>query len=475
MKENLTIKEAHEGLSLKKFSVNDLCKIYTDRIKEKNEEISAFLEVFDDINKQAKEAQKLIDEKRSSKLTGIPLAIKDNILIKDRNVFAGSKALEGYIAPYDSTVTTKLKKEAAIFLGRTNMDEFAMGASTEKSAFTITKNPNDTSRVPGGSSGGSAAAVSSKMAPAALGSDTGGSIRQPSSFCGCVGFKPTYGAVSRSGLIAMGSSLDQIGPITQTVTDSEIIFNSISGKDPFDSTTYEKEDHKETRKNKVIGVPWHLIEQKGVDEDILQIFKKNIKDLKEVGYKIKEIELPHLKYTLSAYYVLVQAEVSSNMARIDGMRYGSKVEGKDLQEDYNKTRALFGKEVKRRIMAGTYVLSAGYYDTYYNRAYTVKKLAISDFEKAFSDEKDPVDAIAFPTTPTTAFKIGEKNEDPLQMYMADVFTVPANIAGIPAISIPSGEIKKEGKSLPSSLQLMAPWKKEKDLFTIGKRFKKEEN
>ncbi len=473
MKDNLTLKEAQEALSKRRISVHELCKFYSERIKEKNGDISAFLEVFEDLEKQAKEAQKSIDEGEASSLTGIPLAIKDNILIKDRKVSAASAMLEDFVAPYDSTVAGKLKKEKTVFLGRTNMDEFAMGASTEKSAFIITKNPNDTSRVPGGSSGGSAAAVSSGMAPAALGSDTGGSVRQPASFCGCVGLKPTYGAVSRFGLIAMGSSLDQIGPLTQTVTDSEILFESIAGRDPFDGTTYEREAFKEEKKPKdtVVGVPWHLIRQDGVDKEVLEVFKKNISELEKLGYKTKEVKLPQLEYTLSAYYVLVQAEISSNMARFDGMRYGAKVEGKDLLEEYMKTRALFGKEVKRRIMVGTYVLSAGYYDTYYNKAYTVRKLAISDFERVFS--KDKVDVVAFPTSPTPAFKVGEKNEDPVQMYMADVFTVPANIAGVPAISIPSGTVVKEGKELPSGLQFMAPWKREDVLFSVGKHFKKE--
>ncbi|MFP4616901.1 MAG: Asp-tRNA(Asn)/Glu-tRNA(Gln) amidotransferase subunit GatA [Candidatus Paceibacterota bacterium] len=467
-----TLEETKKALKERKISAVELCDLYLEKIKEKEDDISAFLEVFSDVKKQAEDAQKKIDAGRSSPLTGIPLAIKDNILIKDRSVSAASKILENYTAPYDSTVTKKLKEEKAVFLGRTNMDEFAMGASTEKSAFKETKNPHDLQRVPGGSSGGAAAAVASKMALAALGSDTGGSVRQPASFCGCVGLKPTYGAVSRFGLIAMGSSLDQIGPLTNTVVDSEILFNSIKGKDPLDATTYEDEKNKKVgNKKEVIGVPWHLVKKEGVEKEVVDNFEKNVAELERKGYTVKQIELPYFEYTLNAYYVLVQAEVSSNMARFDGMRYGVKIEGEDLLEEYMKTRSLFGKEVKRRILAGTYVLSAGYYDTYYNKAYTVRRLAVSDLERIFSQE-DPVDAVALPTTPTPAFKIGEKSEDPLQMYMADVFTVPANIAGVPAISIPAGYIKKEGSELPAGFQLIAPWKKEDTLFSIGKNFEK---
>lgn len=474
MKENLTLKKIHQSLIKKEMSVAEVCDFYLKEIERKDKDISAFLEVFSDVKEQAQKAQKMIDEGKASSLTGVPLATKDNILIKDRKVTAASAILENYVAPYDSTVSKKLKKEGVVFLGRANMDEFAMGASTEKSAFMTTKNPHDISRVPGGSSGGSAAIVASGMAPVAFGSDTGGSVRQPASFCGCVGLKPTYGAVSRFGLIAMGSSLDQIGPLTQTVTDSETVFNLISGRDSMDATTYEREVSEDNKKDFVIGVPWHLIKQEGVDKEVTEAFTKNISDLEKAGFKIKDVELPNLEHTLSAYYVLVQAEVSSNMARFDGMRYGAKIKGKDLLEEYMKTRSLFGEEVKRRIITGTYVLSAGYYDTYYNKAYTVKKLAISDFEKVFSSNS-PVDAVAFPTSPTPAFKVGEKNDDPIQMYMADMFTVPANISGVPAISIPGRTVRKDGKDLPLGLQLMAPWKREDTLFSIGKIYKEEKN
>lgn len=474
MKENLTLKKIHKAFLKKELSVVEVCDFYLKQIEEKDKDISAFLEVFGDIKEQAQKAQRMIDEGKATPLTGIPLATKDNILIKNRKATAASAILENYVAPYDATVIKRLKKEGAIFLGRANMDEFAMGASTEKSAFMVTKNPHDLSRVPGGSSGGSAAIVASGMAPVALGSDTGGSVRQPASFCGCVGLKPTYGSISRFGLIAMGSSLDQIGPLTQTVTDSETVFNLISERDALDATSYERETFKGKEEGFVIGVPWHLIKQEGVDKEVIDVFTENISDLEKAGFKIKEVELPNLEHTLSAYYVLVQAEVSSNMARFDGMRYGAKIKGKDLLEEYMKTRSLFGEEVKRRIITGTYVLSAGYYDTYYNKAYTVKKLAISDLESVFLSKK-PVDALAFPTSPTPAFKIGEKNDDPIQMYMADMFTVPANITGVPAISIPAKTIKKDKVDLPLGLQLVAPWKREDTLFSIGKIYKEENN
>ena len=474
MKEKPTLKELHKILSKKEMSVAELCNLYLERTVKKNKDILAFLEIFDDVKTQAKEAQKLFDTGSATILTGIPLATKDNILIEDRKVSASSLVLENFIAPYDSTVAKKLKNEGVVFFGRTNCDEFAMGGSTEKSAFFKTKNPYDFSRVPGGSSGGSAAAVASEMVPIALGSDTGGSIRQPASFCGCVGLKPTYGAVSRFGLIAMGSSFDQIGPVSNTVEDAEVMFKHIAGKDKHDSTSHDNkiEIKKKSPKDQVVGVPWRIIKQNILDKKVLDIFTETIEKLERSGWIIREVELPYLKYTLSTYYVLMQAEVSSNMARFDGMRYGAKIKSKDLLVEYMKTRALFGKEVKQRIITGTYVLSAGYYDTFYNKAYTVRKLAISDFKSAFSGD-DAIDVVAMPTAPTLAFKIGEKNEDPIQMYMADVFTVPANIAGIPAISVPAGSIETDGKNLPFGMQFMAPWRREDLLFSIGKRFEKE--
>ena len=412
---------------------------------------------------QADIADKIIKAGNSTALTGIPIAVKDNILIKGKIASAASKILSNYKATYDSTVIRKLKAEGAVFLGRTNMDEFAMGSSTENSAYGVTKNPCDTSRVAGGSSGGSAAAVAMNGALASLGSDTGGSIRQPASFCGVVGLKTTYGGVSRFGLMSMGSSLDQIGPIAKTVADAEIIFNEISGYDKFDSTSIPgtlRKSPKNTRK--IVGIPYSFIEREGIDKEVLANFNLSIEKLKMQGYKIKNIELPHLKYSLAVYYIVMPAEVSTNLARFDGIRYGMREEEGTLIDSYKKTRGDgFGKETRRRVMLGTYVLSSGYYDSYYNKANSVRALLEKDFRDIFKE----VDAIATPTTPSPAFKIGEKTGDPMQMYLADIFTVPVNLVGVPAISIPSG-VNKD--NLPLGLQLIAPWWGEQTLFEIGK-------
>ncbi len=461
----LTIKEARKGLDNRDFTAKDLARAYLDQISKVNGEINAYLEVYDDVLSQAE----AVDKKGfTSMLSGIPMAIKDNILIAGKTATSGSKILKGYVAPYDATVIEKLKKEGVIFIGRTNMDEFAMGSSTENSAFGVTKNPLDKTRVPGGSSGGSVAAVAMGGAIAALGSDTGGSVREPASFCGLVGLKPTYGSVSRYGLMAMGSSLDVIGPITKNVEDSEIIFNAISGLDKFDSTTHELV--KNTKKVKTIGVPYHILEKGGISTAVLDNFKKSIERLKKLGYEIKDIKLPNISYSLSVYYILMPAEVSSNLARFDGVKYGLHVEGKDLLEDYLKTRGQgFGKEVRRRILIGTYVLSAGYHDAYYNKAVMLRQKITEDFTKAFNE----VDVIATPTTPGPAFKIGERINDPLAMYLEDIFTVPANIVGIPAISIPSGFVEENGISLPLGIQFIAPHDGESLLFDVGKKYNNE--
>jgi aspartyl-tRNA(Asn)/glutamyl-tRNA(Gln) amidotransferase subunit A len=421
-------------------------------------------------------------------LCGIPFAIKDNILIKGKTASSASKILEHYKATYYATAVSRLAKEGAIFLGRTNMDEFAMGGSTENSAYGPTKNPRDLSRVPGGTSGGSAAAVAANMALVALGSDTGGSIRQPSSFCGVVGLKPTYGAVSRYGLMAAVSSFDQIGPIANTVEDAEIVFNVIHGKDAKDGTTLENSKSQnpisKTGKNlsagrhgkPVIGIPRAFMSLGGIDPAVKEAFEAAEKKFKDLGYEIKDIELPANKYALSVYYILNFAEVSSNMARYDGVKYGLHVDGKDGIDDYGKTRrAGLGREVIRRILLGTYVLSSGYYDAYYNRANAVRRMITDDFKKAF----EGVDLIATPTTPGPAFKIGEKASDPMAMYLEDIFTVTANLTGLPAISIPCGykemQISKEAKTektaqLPLGLQLTARHGDEKTLFEAGKDF-----
>lgn len=458
----LTIKTAHEHLKNKDFSVLDLVNEYKKIIDEKNQKINAYLEVFSDLEEQAKEAQKRFEDGTDTLLTGIPIAIKDNILIEGRIASSASKILEKYHATYDATVIKKLKEGGAIFLGRTNMDEFAMGGSTENSAFGTTKNPHDTERVAGGSSGGSAASVAMNGALVALGSDTGGSIRQPASFCGVVGLKPTYGAVSRYGLMAMGSSLDVIGPFAKSTEDAEILFDFIKGKDQMDSTSVEGSKDREV---KVIGVPYSFLKE-GIDKEVLDNFNDSVSKLEKNGFTIKEIDLPNIKYSLAVYYVLMPAEVSSNMARYDGIKFGSKVEGKDLIDDYLKTRGqLLGKEVKRRIILGTYVLSAGYADQYYKKAWQVRNLIKKDFEKEF----EKVDIIMMPTTPSPSFKIGEKTEDPVQMYLEDIFTVTANLIGVPAISIPSG---KNSNGLPLAVQFIAPHLFEQKLFEIGKKFEK---
>ncbi|MFT5179677.1 MAG: aspartyl-tRNA(Asn)/glutamyl-tRNA(Gln) amidotransferase subunit A [Candidatus Paceibacteria bacterium] len=460
----LSIKEAHEKLVNKEITVSDLVNAYTKNITEKNDELNVYLTVFDDLDDQIKTAQDKIDSGNSHLLTGIPLGIKDVIQIEGKRATGGSKILESYISTFSATVIQKLNEVSPVFLGKTNTDEFAQGGSTENSAYGVTKNPHDINRVAGGSSGGSAAAVGSKMALSALGSDTGGSIRLPASFCGVVGLKPTYGSVSRHGLMAMTSSLDVIGPMTKTVEDAKIIFETIKGKDEMDSTTVEGEVSKET---KVIGIPRKLISE-GVDPDVLSNFEASIEKLKSEGYEVKDVDIPDMEYSLAVYYVLVPAEISSNMSRYDGVRFGEKEDGKDLIDDYFKTRGKFlGEEVRRRIMMGTYVLSSGYTDQYYNKAWQVRNLITENIKKAFED----VDVIALPTSPVPAFKIGEKS-DPLSMYLVDIFTVTANIAGIPAISIPDGTVDRDGNNLPTGFQLYAPHFGENRLFDIGEKFER---
>lgn len=462
---NLTIKKAHEHLTKGDFSAKDLAVAYKAEIEKQNPEINAFLEVFADIDAQAEAADAKIKAGTADILTGIPLAIKDNILIKGRQASSASKMLEQYRATYDATVISKLKEQLPVFLGRTNMDEFAMGASTENSAYGVTRNPHDPSRVPGGSSGGSAAAVAMGGALAALGSDTGGSIRQPAGFCGIVGLKPSYGSVSRFGLMAMASSLDQIGPLTKTVEDAEILFNAIAGLDPHDSTSVARPTDTLSEK-KTIGIPYSFIE-KGLAADVKQLFDASVETLKSLGYTIKDIKLPSIDYALAAYYIIVPAEVSSNLARFDGVKYGLLKEGSTLLEDYLQTRQVgFGDEVRRRIILGTYVLSSGYYDAYYYKANELRQAIVKEFEDALKD----VDAIVMPTSPHPAFKIGEKISDPLAMYLEDIFTVPINIAGLPGISIPAGTVNREGKDLPFGIQFIASHRREEVLFSIGKLF-----
>ncbi|MFZ2523291.1 MAG: Asp-tRNA(Asn)/Glu-tRNA(Gln) amidotransferase subunit GatA [Minisyncoccia bacterium] len=464
----LTIKDAREALDLKKISSRELAEKYLENINKVNPEINAYLEVFSDVLENAEIADLAIKEGDIKSLTGIPISLKDNILIKGKKATSASKILEGFVSPYDSTVTKKLKSEKAVILGRTNMDEFAMGGSTENSAFGITRNPIDKTRVPGGSSGGSVASVAMNGALASLGSDTGGSVREPAAFCGVVGLKPTYGGVSRHGLMAMASSLDVIGPITKTVSDSEIMFGAIKGLDPNDSTTFGEGVYRnrEAKDKMKIGVPYHILE-KGLEGDVRKNFDESIKKLQNLGYEIIPVTLPSIEYSLAVYYIICPAEVSSNMARFDGVKYGLHVESDNLLSDYLKTRgAGFGKEVRRRILIGTYVLSSGYHDAYYNKAWVLRQKITKEFDDVF----EKVDAIVTPTAPGPAFKIGEKIGDPLTLYLEDIFTVPANIAGIPAISIPSGKVNREGVDLPLGIQFMASHSAENILFHIGKKF-----
>jgi len=460
----LTINKAHQLLIDQKIKVKDLVDVYLGEIKEKNKDINAYLEIYNNLDEQIEKAQELIDSGGATLLTGIPIAIKDNILYKGQIASASSLILENYVATYDSFVVERLKDEGVIFLGRTNMDEFAMGSSTETSAFGVTKNPHDISRVPGGSSGGSASAVAGDMALVALGTETCGSVRQPASFCGLVGLKPSYGAVSRSGIIAMGSSLDQVGPMAKTVEEVEIVFRAISKYDKKDSTSIpeEKRDIEKKPLKKKIGIPREFLESGGIDKAVLNNFEETCQKLKSLGYEIVDISLPILKYSLAVYYIIMPAEVSSNLARYDGIRYGLSIDADNLFDVYAKSRASgFGKEVRRRILLGTYVLSHGYYDAYYNTAIKVRKMIKDEINKAFLD----IDAFITPTVPFLPFKLGEKLNDPVSMYLCDIFSAPANLANIPAITIPSG---KTNEGLPFGVQITAPFLREDVLFQIGK-------
>jgi len=457
--ELLQANEIRESIIARRFTAVEVVTALFDRIKEVEPKVQAYITLCEE---KALQRAKEVDEKIASgktvgRLAGVPIAIKDNICTDGTLTTCASKMLGDFVPPYDATVIKKLLKEDAIIIGKTNMDEFAMGSSTENSSFKSTKNPWDLTRVPGGSSGGSAAVVAAGLSPISLGSDTGGSIRQPAAFCGVVGFKPTYGIVSRFGLIAFGSSLDQIGPFSKSVTDAALTLEVIQGEDSFDSTSYKGEikgDYLSTLADGVkgmkIGVPKEFF-QSSLDEEISDSIKQSIQVLKDLGAEVSEMSLPITEEGLSAYYIISSAEASSNLARFDGVRYGYRTEEFSNIDDLmvkSRTEA-FGKEVKRRIMLGTYALSSGYYDAYYNRAHKLKKKIKEEFKKAF----DEYDVILSPTTPTVAFKCGEKSEDPLSMYLADIYTVNANLAGIPAISIPCA-LSKEG--LPIGLQILGP-------------------
>ncbi|MGC9031204.1 MAG: Asp-tRNA(Asn)/Glu-tRNA(Gln) amidotransferase subunit GatA [Minisyncoccia bacterium] len=477
--ENLTITKIVAGIKRKEFSPTEIVNYYLDKIEKEDKNIQAFLNVFkNSAIEKAKEIEKILKENKNSfKLLGVPIAIKDNILVKGFPCTAASKILENYIAPYDATVIKKLKKEGAIIIGKTNLDEFAMGSSTENSAFLKTKNPLDLEKVPGGSSGGSASAVAADLVPASLGSDTGGSIRQPAAFCGIVGLKPTYGAVSRYGLIAFASSLDQIGPLTKNVEDAKIIFDIIKGKDEMDNTSvsfFSKD--KILSKNKIkIGIPKEFFGD-SLDKNIKIGIENLIKKLEKEKIKFEEISLSHSKYALSCYYILATSEASSNLARYDGIKYGFSVlndfqkNNKNLMDIYFESRGKgFGKEVKRRIMLGTFSLSSGYYDAYYLKAKKVQFLIKEDFNKIFK----MVNFIFSPTSPFFPFKIGEKINNPLSMYLSDIYTVPVNLAELPAISIP---LKTQTfNNFPVSLQIISPKFQEESLFNIASFIEKLEN
>lgn len=460
---SLTIERARKALDAKEYTALALTEAYLEAIAKKDGDIHAYIEVWaDSAREEARRADDMIANGTAKPLTGIPLGIKDNILVEGRIISSASKLLEHYRASYDATVIRKLKEQGAVFLGRTNMDEFALGASTEHSIYGPTKNPHDTSRVPGGTSGGSTAAVAADLALGALGSDTGGSIRQPAALCGVVGLKPTYGAVSRYGLMAAASSLDQIGAMAKTTADARIILDAISGHDENDSTSLPDASPARTALRKVLGVPRAFLKE-GSDADVLEQFEKTLEGLAKAGYEIRDIELPHVPYSLAVYYIINPAEVSTNLARYDGIRYGLSVPADDITGVYHATRSNFGPEVRRRILIGTFVLSSGYADAYYRKARAVRELVKDDFAKAFKG----VDAVVLPTSPTPAFKIGEKSGDPLAMYAADMFTVPVNLTGLPAISVPSGSVTRDGVPLPVGFQIIAAHRQEAALFAIG--------
>ncbi len=461
---DLTIKKAGELLRNGEITSVDLTTYFLKKIEEENPKLNALLEVFDDALAQAQKADERIKNGEKGELLGIPYVVKDNFLFKGRRASSASKVLEGYIAPYDSTVAKKLIEAGAVLLGRANMDEFAMGASTETSAYGVVKNPFDLERVAGGSSGGCAAALGAGLCLFAIGSDTGGSIRQPASFCGVVGYKGTYGAVSRHGVMAMASSLDHMGPFAKTAEDAKIVFKYIAGVDTYDATTIEIP--KESKTVKKIGVCRELLSKGGIDEEVIHNFNESIEKLKQNGFEIVDVTLPHIHYSIPVYYIIVPAEVSSNMARYDGVKFGQKVEGDNLTADYFKTRgSLIGKEVQRRILIGTYVLSSGYYDSYYGKATKIRELIKQDFKNAFTQ----VDIIAMPSTANPAFKIGEKTNDPIAMYLEDVFTSPADLAQIPAIAVPSGQTKT---GLPLSMQFLSEFYLDYTLLDFADSFEK---
>ena len=468
----LTIAEAHQLLKTREISSVELTQAVFGRIQALEDRLDAFITITEqEAIQQAKEADQMIEQGNCKLLTGIPLAIKDVICTRGITTTCGSKILGNFVSPYDATVISKLKQAGTVIAGKLNMDEFAMGSSTENSGFKITRNPWDLAHVPGGSSGGSAAAVAADMCLGALGSDTGGSIRQPASYCSAVGMKPTYGRVSRYGLVAFASSLDQIGPLAKNVTDCAIMLNAIAGYDPADSTSVPRDvpDYtaalKKGLKGVRVGIPREYSATEGMDPEVLDAVVSAVKVIEGLGAEKIEVSLPHTEYAVAAYYVIAPSEASSNLARYDGVKYGMRDKNQtDMIKMYRSTRSHgFGPEVQRRIIIGTYCLSAGYYDAYYGKASQLRSLIIEDFKKAF----EQCDVILCPVAPTPAFKIGEKADDPLTMYLTDIFTLSANLAGIPGMSVPCG-FSKQG--LPIGLQLMGKHFNEEMLFKVAYNF-----
>ena len=472
---DLTVHELKEKLDSKDLKVTDIVKAYIDRIDEKEKDVDAFLTILkEEALSKAKDVQTKIESGEIKKeFAGIPIGIKDVICTKGIKTTCGSKMLEDFVAPYSATVMEKIEDEDLINLGKLNMDEFAMGSSTENSAFKTTKNPWNLNKVPGGSSGGSAAAVAAGMVPWALGTDTGGSIRQPAALCGIVGLKPTYGIVSRFGLVAYASSFDQIGPMTKDVTDSAILLNIIAGHDENDTTSVNipKKDYVKALKGDVkglkIGVPKEFFGE-GINEEVKKSIEDAIEKYKSLGAEIEEFSLDIAKYALATYYIIACAEASSNLGRFDGIRYGHRTEEyKDIEELIRKSRSeAFGDEVKRRIILGTYVLSSGYYDAYYKKAQQLRTFIVNEFNKGF----EKYDIILIPTSPVTAFGIGEKSNNPLEMYLADICTVSVNVAGLPAISIPCGV---DSQGLPIGMQLIGNKFQEETILNAAYTIEKE--
>lgn len=465
---NQTIASAHEALTKKAFSSEELTAAYLQQARGLNVALNAYLTLDEE---GALASARASDARRASgkdlgPLDGVPLAIKDNILIQGVRATGGSKILDKYIAPYDATVIRQLKEAGAVFLGKTNLDEFAMGSSTEHSAFGPTKHPGDIERVPGGSSGGSAAAVAGDMCVAALGSDTGGSIRQPAAFCGIVGHKPTYGSVSRYGVMAMVSSFDQVGPMTKTVEDASLLFNILRGQDTHDQTTVPTVAHKLEKRRDLKGIRVGLPRQawgQGITDGVRTHTNEAVETLRRLGADVKEVDLPYADEALAVYYILMPCEVSANLSRFDGIRYGQRAQAENLLETYMQSRGQgLGPEARRRIMLGAYALSKGYYDAYYRQARKVQTLIRRAYTTAFQE----VDILVTPTTPSTAFKIGEKVSDPLSMYLEDVFTVGVNVAGLPAVSLPCG--MHEG--LPVGIQFIGNHFADANLLSIAYAF-----